>query len=69
MSRNNTDPPNADNSAETIPSNTDDPSQSPYPFDHVVALVTADETIVVYDEQQPTAWIQSTAAVPVGEIR
>lgn len=58
MSTNDTDSPN-----------TDDPPGTHDPVDHVVALSTEDDQIVVYDEQQPTAWIQSTHSVPIGEVR
>lgn len=39
------------------------------PADHVVAFNTADEQLVLYDEHQPTAWIQSTHAIPIADAK
>ncbi|MDF9748296.1 DUF7331 family protein [Natrinema salsiterrestre] len=50
-------------------SNTNGYADASDPADYVVAFNTADEQLVLYDEHQPTAWIQSTRAIPITDAK
>ncbi|MHC3438696.1 DUF7331 family protein [Natrialbaceae archaeon A-gly3] len=54
---------------DTDPHTTDETDDARDPRDHVVAFTTEDDRLVVYDELQPTAWIQSTRSVYVVDSR
>lgn len=56
-------------SANRINSNDDETADVHGPSEHVVAFNTEDEQLVVYDELQPTAWIQSTYSVLIADAR
>ncbi|MGQ5517529.1 DUF7331 family protein [Halococcus saccharolyticus] len=44
-------------------------SDAPAPIERIAAFERDDGAIVIYDEREPTAWIQSNGAVGVDEAR
>lgn len=44
-------------------------SDTPAPRERIAAFERDDGAIVIYDEREPTAWIQSSGAVGVDEAR
>ncbi|WP_195156000.1 DUF7331 family protein [Halococcus agarilyticus] len=44
-------------------------SDTPVTAERIAAFERDDGAIVIYDEREPTAWIQSSGAVGVDEVR
>lgn len=48
---------------------TESPPELPVAADHIAAFSAKDGSVVIYDERQHTAWIQSNAALDIDEAR